>query len=244
MFVGQVADTIFECTSDGALGRDGCIYALATGGRILKIDITNNSHCFVGFSVESNDDDEIDDVVWGDAILGTDGCIYWPPMSGTHILKHDPYTNQTSLVGDDYGQSQYKWKNGSLAADGVIYCIPSCAVQVLSIDPWKEFAMHVKNNMNGHLEPLRCLFQINDSDTPASNRTYFDCAVTKFGIGKVFEVLEEYMPPADRMCSYSNLYPFMIAASYEKSALSVIYYLLRQYPSLLDHSCTGDNEKK
>ena len=120
MFVGQVADTIFECTSDGALGRDGCIYALATGGRILKIDITNNFHCFVGFSVESNDDDEIDDVVWGDAILGTDGCIYWPPMSGTHILKHDPYTNQTSLVGDDYGQSQYKWKNGSLAADGVI----------------------------------------------------------------------------------------------------------------------------
>ena len=59
----------------------------------------------------------------------------------------------------------------------------------------------------------------------------------------MFEVLEEYMPPADRMCSYSNLYPFMMAASYEKSALSVIHYLLRQYPSLLDHACTF-NEKK
>ena len=82
---------------------------------------------------------------------------------------------------------------------------------------------------------LRFLFQINDSDIPASNRTYFDCAVTKFGIDKVFKVLEEYMPPVDRVSSYCNcLYPFMMAASYEKSALSVIYYLLRQYPSLLD----------
>ena len=251
-FLGEVDDVCsVDCTHDGALGRDGCIYALAreqcvvTGGQVLKIDTTNNSHCFVGNSVESNRGDEADVIDWGDAISGTDGCIYWPPVNATHILKHDPYTNQTSLVGDDYGQRQFKWNGGTLAADGVIYCLPASADQVLSIDPWKEFAMNVKNNMNGHhLEPLRFLFQINDSDIPASNRTYFDCAVTKFGIDKVFEVLEEYMPPVDRVCSDSNLYPFMMAASYEKSALSVIYYLLRQFPSLLDHACMYHNEKK
>ena len=131
-----------------------------------------------------------------------------------------------------------------LAADGVIYCLPRSANQVLSIDPLKEFAMNVKNNMNGHLEPLKLLFQISESDT-ASNQTFFDCAVRKFGMDRVFEVLEEYMPRADRVCSHSNLYPLLFATSYEKNTVSVIYYWLRQYPSLLDHSCTRTyNEKK
>ena len=88
----------------------------------------------------------------------------------------------------------------------------------------------VKNNMNGHLKPLRYIFQIIDSDT-ASNQTYVDCAVTKFGIDKVFGVLVKHMPPVARVCSYSNLHPLMIAASYETSALSVIYYFV------LTHHC-------
>ena len=144
------------CTHDGALGRDRCIYALATaqcvviGCLVLKLNTTNNSHCFVGNSVESNHDDEADDIDWGDAVSGTDGCIHWPPYNATHILRHDTYTNQTSLVGDDYRQRQFKWNNGTSAADGVIYCLLPSADQVLSIDPRKEFAMrNVKNNMNG-----------------------------------------------------------------------------------------------
>ena len=141
------------------------------------------------------------------------------------------------LWGGDFGNTALKWNSVYLAADGVIYCLPLHAKQVLSIDPMKEFSMNVKTNMNGHLESLKFLFQISDSDK-ASTQTFFDCAVTKFGIDKVFEVLEEYMPRADRVCSQSNLYPFMIAASYENSALTVIYYLLRRHPSLLDHSCT------
>lgn len=76
------------------------------------------------------------------------------------------------------------------------------AETVVGIDgcvPWTELSMNVKNNMKGHLEPLKFLFQINDSH-PASNRTYFDCAVTKFGIHRAFKVMEEYMPPDDRVC--------------------------------------------
>ena len=86
--------------------------------------------------------------------------------------------------------------------------------------------------MEEHPEELGFLFQINDADT-ASNRTYFDCAVTKFGIQKVHEIMQEYMPPADKLCAVCNLYPFMIAASYNESPLSVIYFLLRQVPSLI-----------
>ena len=243
-FVGKKADACFKCTGSGALGRNGCIYAVTRDGRVLKIDTTNNVHCFVGNSVESDHYDQ----GWGDAIFGIDGCIYWPPDKAHRILKYDPHTNKASLEGDDFGEFGYedskcnKWRNGALAADGVIYCLPLASNQVLSIDPLKEFSMNVRNNMNGHVEPLSFLFQIKESDI-ASNQTYFDYAVAKFGLDRVLEVLEEHLPLADRVCSLSNLYPFMIAASYEKSALSLIYYLLRQYPSLLNQYCTY-NEKK
>ena len=36
------------------MGRDGCIYALAKDGRVLKIDTTGNSHRIVGNSVDSD----------------------------------------------------------------------------------------------------------------------------------------------------------------------------------------------
>ena len=44
-FVAEEAG--FHCTG-GALGRDGCIYAVTWDGRVLKIDTANNVHCFVG----------------------------------------------------------------------------------------------------------------------------------------------------------------------------------------------------
>ena len=45
--------------------------------------------------------------------------------------------------------------------------------------------------------------------------------------------LDDAMPPADRLCAVSNLYPFIISASYENSDISVVYRLLRQVPSFL-----------
>ena len=111
--VGEEADEGFYCSrgplgrvepfenlycGGGALGRYDCIYAIARDDRILKIDTTNNAHCFVGNSVESDHHGE----GWFDAILGIDGCIYCSPLNARYILKYDPHTNRTSLVGDDF----------------------------------------------------------------------------------------------------------------------------------------------
>ena len=69
------------------MGRDGSIYAVARGDRVLKIDTVNNSHGFVG-SIQS-------DHCWGrgwvDANLGINGCIYWPPYIASRTLKYDPH---------------------------------------------------------------------------------------------------------------------------------------------------------
>ena len=169
----------------------------------------------------------------GDAILGIDGCIYWPPRYASRILKYDPHSNQSSLVGGDFGNVLYKWYGGALATDGVIYSIPSSANRILAIDPLRELSVVMKTNMEEHPEELGFLFRINGTDTASSNRTNFDSAVTKFGVHKVFEIVQKCLPPANEVCVVSRLYPFMIAASYKESPLSVIYFLLRQVPSLI-----------
>ena len=229
--VGDEADDYFFCSAGGAIGRDGCIYAFANGG-VLKIDTANNnnSHCFVGNSTQSDHGNAGD---MGDAILGIDGCIYWPPKHAKRTLKYDPHSNQTSLVGDNFDCC---YTGGALATDGVIYCMPPSAKQVLAIDPLGEFSLATKANMEEHPEEFGFLFQINakdnnpDNDTLA-NRTNFDCAVTKFGMQKVLEIVHEHLPPAAK--EVRGLYPFMLAASYKESPLSVVYLLLRQVPFLV-----------
>ena len=225
-YAGEEANKEFHCSGNGVLARDGCIYATFGAGRVLKIDTTNNSHCSVGNTVQSDPDG----FGWGDAILGIDGCIYWPPTSATYILKYDPHSNLTSLVGDDLGDDMDKWSGGCAAPDGVIYCLPDNANRILAIDPLKECILFFQNTMEQFPEELGCLFQPSD-DIP--DDTNFDRAVTKFGLNKALEVLDECIPPADQVCAESCVYPFMIAASYESSNLSVIFHLLRQVPSLV-----------
>ena len=239
-FVGEQAEKDFGCNGNGALGRDGCIYTVSYDGRVLEIDTANNSYCSVGYKIESNHVGQ----GWGDAILGIDGCIYWPPMNACSILKFDPHTDRTSLVGDDLGGStSNKWSSGVLASNGTIYCFPVCANHVLSVNPWKEFSMTLKNNIKEHPQELGFLFQMNEekNDVDALSQTIFDHAVVKFGQEKVLEVLEKYtkMRPIQDFCKESNLYSFMIVASYKESAVSAINHLLRRELSWVNYSCAS-----
>ena len=84
----------FGCNGNGALGRDGCLYIVSYDGRVLKIDMANNSYCSVVYKIESNHVSQ----GWGDAILGINGCIYWPPMNACSILKFDPHTDRGRTV--------------------------------------------------------------------------------------------------------------------------------------------------
>ena len=193
-FVGEENDREFCCYGNGALGRDGCIYAATYDGLILKINTINNSHCFVGYSVESDHDDP----GWGDAILGIDGCIYWPPAYARRILKYDPHTNQASLVGDDFGTNLpvYKWCGGSLASDGVIYCILYSAERILSIDPWKEFSMTVKHNIEEYPQYFGFLFERpeqreSSSSTLPHHQTQIDHRVLRRNCKKCYNAVVE-----------------------------------------------------
>ena len=241
-FVGEEAEERFRCDGNGVLARDGCIYAATNDGRGLQIDTASNSY---GLSIQ------LKNLGWGDAILGIDGCIYWPPENNsTCILKYDPHSNQSSLVGGDLS-NRGGWSSGALAIDGVIYCLPSYANRVLAIDPIGEFLATTKANMQEHPEAFGCLFQTihaeeddeddEDSALPTS-LTNYDHAVLKFGHNKVFEILEKCIKPVNDYCEVSNLYPFMIAASCKESRACVINYLVRRDLSWLNGSFLGSLE--
>ena len=150
-------------------------------------------------------------------------------------LKYDPLSDQTSLVGDDFGIIESKWISGALATDGVIYCNPYCANQILTIDPLGNVLETTKVDMEDRPEEFGSLFQIipgaSGGDSVLSSQTNFDHAVIKFGQKKVFEVLEKAMKPVNKYCKENNLCPFMIVASNKESTLCAINYMLRRDPS-------------
>ena len=61
----------------------------------------------------------------------------------------------------------------------------------------------------------------------------------KFGMQKVLEIVQEHITPASEVCVVCGLCPFMIAASYKERPLSVVYFLLRQVPFLVNCNSTS-----
>ena len=163
-------------------------------------------------------------------------------MNARRVLKFDPETQQLpSLVGDDLGEEGYfKWMGGALATDGVIYCISYCSTQVLVIDPFKENTMTLHNNLRQHSQELGCLFVKEEGD-----ETFFERSLRKFGGDEVFELIEECAPVDEEWSDtpHGNALPlFMVAASCENYAASVIYYFLRRNANaLLAHYSDEDS---
>ena len=122
--------------------------------------------------------------------------------------------------------------------ESVIYCLPTIANRFLAINQLGEFLGVKKVKIERH--PEESWISDTDSGTP-SNQTYFDCAVTKFGMQEVIKVMQEHMPPANEVCYISCLHPFMIAASHKEGESIVVYLLLRQVPSHIIINCYRNN---
>jgi hypothetical protein len=240
----------FRCWK-GVLGGGGDIYAANRYGQVLKVDTANSDYTWIGDKIylgigtgwfgpivgadeciywPPSSANRVLKSGWGGPIVGADKCIYWPPSFANRVLKFDhAETHQLpSLVGSDLGGAGCcKWLGGALASDGVIYCTPHCSKQILAIDPFKEMSMTLQNNFRQYPEELGRLF-VKDEEC---NETFYKSAARKFGSEKVFKFLVEECLPSDEEWADSfsgNLPLFMVAASCENSAVSVIYHLLRR----------------
>ena len=112
------------------LAKDGNIYAANRYGQILRIDTSENGWKIIGNKIYNTKYS----TGWGNAVLGADKCIYFPPYDHDRVLKFNPSTKSISLIGESYGEKERKWDSAVLASDGFIYCVPSHAQDILQID--------------------------------------------------------------------------------------------------------------
>ena len=122
-----------------------------------------------------------------------------------------------------------EWQGGALATDGAIYCVPFYSSRVLAIDPFKEFSATLQTNMTLYPQELGRLF-VKDEEEQC-DETFFESSLRKFGGDKVFQMIKECLPLDAEWADGAhngNLPSFMVAASCENCAASVIYYLLRR----------------
>lgn len=120
----------------GVLGKDGCVYGIPCyASRILRFDPTTQIASLVG--------DDLGDgwskwcgggcCKWVGGAVDSDGIIYGVKSCGEQILRFDPATKKTSLIGSFYNIVS-KWNGGVMGDDNNLYCIPTSAKQVLRLD--------------------------------------------------------------------------------------------------------------
>ncbi|CAD7925441.1 unnamed protein product [Amoebophrya sp. A25] len=87
--------------------------------------------------------------------VGEDGCIYGIPGHAKQVLRIDPETGKTTLIGPSF-VGDFKWLRGVLARDGCVYGIPS----------WGEAVLRI-NTRHGHEDYNRVeLVYLRESDEP------------------------------------------------------------------------------
>ena len=117
----------------GALGNDGCIYAIpGFARRVLRIHPSTGAVEYVGPEFHG-------EFKWLRSVTcPKSGAIYGLPCHADTVLKIVPgEVPEITLIGEGKcGTGLWKWHGGVLSPhDGCIYCIPQFAEQVLKIDP-------------------------------------------------------------------------------------------------------------
>merc|ERR1711865_1191120 len=89
-------------------------------------------HCHEGLS-EIGAGEFMGQDKWLGGACGSDGCIYGMPGTSKHVLKIDPTTGESSLIGGPY-EGRFKWLRGGVVGDEV-FGVPSNADTVPRIRP-------------------------------------------------------------------------------------------------------------
>jgi len=99
---------------------------------------------------------------WRSCVLGRDGCIYGIPYDGQQLLKFNPATETSQLVGGVPEGGKGKWLGAALGFDGYIYGIPHNARCVLKYDPVYNRTKFL--NIDGNCGSIVDLLLLNGTD--------------------------------------------------------------------------------
>lgn len=118
----------------GVVGPDQCIYGIPShSGHVLKINPFDKTVKLIGDDIDPGAYRAKGRYKYGGAVVGSNGIIYGLPSDAERVLRIDPVSETTRLIGPAF-QMHNKWQNGYLAPDHKIYGIPCNMDQVLQID--------------------------------------------------------------------------------------------------------------
>ena len=90
---------------------------------------------------------------WSGIALAPNGKLYCSPFSASKVLRIDPATDTTELIGDVLEPSgNIRWSGIAAAADGKLYCSPNNASRVLRIDPATDTTELIGDDLSAHGE--------------------------------------------------------------------------------------------
>lgn len=104
----------------------GCCIALPCNSiSILKIvPDTNSVYTFGEAALRENCNLQNGWFYHGGNFSSATGCIYAIPANANRVMKFNPYTDEVTFIGSDYGEGKQKWYGGIEGSDGCIYGIP------------------------------------------------------------------------------------------------------------------------
>ena len=111
------------------LAEDGNIYSVSSRQLIIQVDTVN-----IDWKVIDSKKFKGNVSTLGCPVLGSDKCIYMPPLNNDRVVKFNPHTKKFAMIGESYGESSWKWDGAVLAPDGFIFCIPHDFGKILQID--------------------------------------------------------------------------------------------------------------
>ena len=132
-----------------AAAADGKLYCSPHNAtRVLRIDPATDAAELIGddlSALEGTEDyhrSHSPGNMWSGIAAAADGKLYCSPRNASRVLRIDPATGATELIGDDLKDISHKGGFGGIAAaaDGKLYCYPNpdprySGSRVLRIDP-------------------------------------------------------------------------------------------------------------
>ena len=149
----------------GVLCENGAIFCFPShSSYALRINTAPRKDDDQLFSLVSipETNDSVQKYKWLGGAIGVDGAVYAMPCDTNSVLRIDPGTNETRLIGVTPG-GKNKWQGGVLGPDGFIYAVPADASTILKIDTRPPFDSKSNNDWRvtcmGSLPPTRKKWQ-------------------------------------------------------------------------------------
>mmetsp|Transcript_4528 Transcript_4528/g.10698 ORF Transcript_4528/g.10698 Transcript_4528/m.10698 type:complete len:447 (+) Transcript_4528:127-1467(+) len=228
-FLPVYPETTFKSYEGGTFGRDGILYFLNRFSQVVGLNTSSGTMFFQAaprrFSNASWG-------AFGSPCLGSDGCIYWPPIEEDRILKYDPYYGKVDFVGISTPQGR-TWKGGATVPGGKTYFFPyhGDGAQILAIDPFGDLKADFHQRIESDPLTFGGIFQKED----AQGNTVFDVGAKKLGIYQMLQILDECIKENEEAYHHSGCPICMLTSLCDDCPLDVIYHYIR--PAVGDIKC-------